>query len=98
MDVEEMAWMWVVWNLETLLVLPHITLCPCVLLLFLYSTHYALTFDIYFWLFMCHVPYELECKFHKDQGYAAISGTSVCLQHINISFITCVTCMCYLFL
>lgn len=64
MGVQGVAWMWVVWNLETLLVLPHI--CPCVPLLFLYSTYHPLTFDIHFCLFVCHVPPALECKFHED--------------------------------
>lgn len=73
--------------------LPHITLCPCVLLLFLYSTYHPLTFDIRFCLFVCHVPPALECKFHEDRGCAAISGASIGLQHINISF----THMCYMY-
>lgn len=66
MGVQGVDWMWVVWNLETLLVLPHIALFPRNLLLFLYSTYHPLTFDIYFCLFMCHVPPAPECKFHED--------------------------------
>lgn len=66
MGVEGVAWIWVVWNLEILLVLPHITLCPRVLLLFLYSTYHPLTFDIRFCLFVCHVPPALECKFPEN--------------------------------
>lgn len=91
---EGLGWVWKEWpgcglcgTWRPLLVLPHITLCPHVLLLFLYRTYHALTFDIRFCLFVCHVPPALERKFHEDRGCAALSGASVGLQPMNISFI-----------